>query len=871
MATRIAETKDTIVLENSFAEIIFSKKDSKVLSIKAKNNGKDIKGEDTYFFSLKNDADEDIAVTGVSLKGDIITVTSEKGSFDVKAEAFDTYFTFEVISPFPDGVFKGILAHLKYDYDKKDKSAVGAAGISMTIWANPVFYPEPCLETRCEVYHHLGDVDAKYGLLIAPLSEHKSLLKTMFLTIDKTKGIVSSTGGVFTEDYRPNFTNYTIQYNSTREFIDNNVEYYKKIGVDQIDFHPAGNHRNGDYKPTKYPTHKEFKENVSDVLAANGIATGLHTYSNFIGYNCDALLADPKWQKDLMIIKTFTLAEDLTDESEYLVFEEGDYPLPAEQKDRKKETPFLLIGEELVEFERTEKGLKITRRGSVGTKKVLHKKGESVRHVAGWYGVTPILGSKLFYEIARLIAKAYNDGGFKMIYLDALDGMFHIVDRKSDYWFYCTAFVHEVLKNCHDDPILEGADFSPAWYAGRGRCGAWDTPNRAYKRFVTSHSSGSEGIRNRYLTSTLGWYNFYPTEDTYPGNEQIKYQHTDDIEYMGKLAIINDASNVINGSKDTYNRYAGLRRNIAVYKKYDDLRKKQYFSEEYREKMKASKWELQLREKRGGKFTFVEKDYQLRKLYDLSDEERNTPEFKNPFGAQVPFVRIEALLSTDKKNGMVMMKMSERFDVTEHKLTVDYGTPLNFQKNLAKVVRIKGNGVEGSKIGVKLKTEDSYMLYVIDTDFEDWREFYLIEQDTGERLDHNFENGVSPYAYGRTPFAQEKITGIEILTEGDVTGVRMTDIIAYEHLYDVLKNPTIRIRDTYIMFECELKSTDFIEFDGKTAKVVDRYGNEKEIWFKSENFKAPRGRFDATLEVKSLNRLVPRAELTLGFTGKEIK
>jgi hypothetical protein len=73
-----------------------------------------------------------------------------------------------------------------------------------------------------------------------------------------------------------------------------------------------------------------------------------------------------------------------------------------------------------------------------------------------------------------------------------------------------------------------------------------------------------------------------------------------------------------------------------------------------------------------------------------------------------------------------------------------------------------------------------------------------------------------------------------------------------------------------VMFECELKSSDFIEFDGKTAKVIDRYANEMPIWFSGE-IKAPRGKFKAELTARALNRGTPRAQLTIGFTGKEIK
>ena len=98
----------------------------------------------------------------------------------------------------------------------------------------------------------------------------------------------------------------------------------------------------------------------------------------------------------------------------------------------------------------------------------------------------------------------------------------------------------------------------------------------------------------------------------------------------------------------------------------------------------------------------------------------------------------------------------------------------------------------------------------------------------------------------------------------------MSSIIAYEHTHELLKNPTVKIGNMAVMFECELQSGDFIEFDGKRAVVIDRFANEKPIWFTS-NLKAPRGKFKAELTARALNRGVARAQLTFGFTGKEIK
>jgi len=337
-----------------------------------------------------------------------------------------------------------------------------------------------------------------------------------------------------------------------------------------------------------------------------------------------------------------------------------------------------------------------------------------------------------------------------------------------------------------------------------------------------------------------------------------------------------DFSTVFNGDGDSaFERYAGTKRNVAIYKKYDDLRKAQYFSEDYRQKLIDGPYEYHLREKRGGKWTFVEKDYQFAKLFDLKDSARNVGHFKNPFGAQVPFVRIEAMHSTLYQNPMVMMKLDENADLNTQKLSVRYGCEIDFSNNLAKVVKVKGNGIKGGKIAIKTRcatnSEIGYGEYIIDTDFEGWREFILIESDNGERRDHHFEEGLHRYNIYRSSLNNDRTTGVDIMTEGDMTGVRMSSIIAYEHIYEVLKNPTVKIGEGSVTFECELQSTDFIEFDGKTAKVIDRFGNERPIWFNAENFKAPRGKFKAELTARALNRTTPRAKLTLGFTGKEVK
>jgi len=222
---------------------------------------------------------------------------------------------------------------------------------------------------------------------------------------------------------------------------------------------------------------------------------------------------------------------------------------------------------------------------------------------------------------------------------------------------------------------------------------------------------------------------------------------------------------------------------------------------------------------------------------------------------------------------MVLLPLDENAELTGQKLDRQFDGEVDLSDKLAKCVRVLGNGKKGGAIAIKIRcdsdSERGYGEYIIDTDFDGWRDFILLEADNGERPDLPFDDKENFYAIYRSGLKNDRITRIEIETTGDVSGVCMTSVYACEHTYEVLKNPIVTIGDESILFECELMSTDLIEYDGKKAKVLDRYGNEKMIWCTGQ-LKVPSGHFTAELNAHALNRTTKRAQLTFGFTGKEI-
>lgn len=880
MAT-ISATNNSIILENKHVQLTISARDASVLQVLDKATGKELRGEQTALITLTDAEKNPIANTGVTLQGDVLTVETAVGSFCVKVEADEDYFTFTLVSALPEGAYQCLLGYVKYTYDYENKENTGACGIALTYWVDPEFFPDAkSLETRGTVYRHLRHEGGRFALIIAPIVLQKDIIKKACRTIDPNEGLVSEIGGAWGRDSRMNFGNYLIDFETSKEYIDKTLPFYETLGIDQVDFHQCElNFRQGDFKFERYDSAEEFKKNVTDVLENIGIQSGLHTYSFYIRYDCDGILADLKWQKDLSVLETFTLAQDISADADFLPTTESTECVTTDYGFQSRTTPFVLVGEEIIKFKNAPDGFIVAERGWAGTKAVAHKAGETIKHIDGYYRViAPVPGSELFLQVARNTAKAFNEGGFSMIYLDALDGI-RMHCTPDEVYYYAAMFICEIMKYCNKTPLIEYSFFKPAFWAARGRVGAYDYPHRGYKDFFRYHAKDNYNYIDRYSAPTMGWHNFFPFIEQHPGNEHAKYHFADEIHFLGSLAVMHDFSMVHTTTIPEFmDKYAGLRRNVAIYRKYDDLRKAGYFSQEIRNKLIDGKWEYHLKEKENGEYVFEEKDFQKAKLHELTDSARNTAVFTNPFGAQVPFIRIEALLSTAGNGAMELMHFDEDKDLTEQPLVKDYEGTIDLNEKLAKKIRVLGNGKAGSAIGIRhrltsVKSSRGYMLYVIDTDFEGWREFTLVETDVSDRMELGFDADIANgglYPCYRSEMANRIFSQTDVLTHGDVSGVRMSSIVAYDHTYEILKNPTVKIGDTQIQFICELLSTDYIEFDGKTAKVIDRYGNEKEIFYES-NIVAPAGEFTAQLVSKSLNGNAARAQITFGFTGEEVK
>jgi len=879
MKTQIKDGKSSFILENEFVAIEVSKKDSKILSVKDAE-GVDIKGDaDAYFFEFLDEEKNSVAtVSKVTLEGSIARAEGDFGSVEMSLEAFPDHFIFEIVkADIFDNVRYFNFANVKFEYDTEDDNALRAVDVAMTVNTNPVTYPDGLKKLISgQAMAHLGGyVGAKLGAAIVPKPALRDTLKVICEKIDPEKGIVSKIAGPWALDYKPNFGDYIILGNADPEVVNKNLDTYKEIDIDQLDFHQGvDSFRQGDFKFMKGESMQEFREKVSDKLKERGMMAGLHTYSYYITFRCQELLSNPETLKQLDREEEFTLAKDLSPEDTFIQSVEPTDGLSTVYGFFARNLPYCLIDNEIIQYRNHPHGFTVVQRGVAGTKAVEHKKGATIYHLIGCFHLfCPKPGSQLFKDIGRYTAKAYNEGGFDMVYLDALDGIGRHC-KGDEAWYYCAQFIHEIVKNCDHPPIIEYSTMYPSIWAARARSGAWDHPTRAFRKFNFAHHKNHSAFARRHYTATLGWYNHYPVNESYPGNFHTKYQHWDNMDYLGNLAVMYNYSMVYQNTNTQ--RYAALKRNLELFKKYNTLRKSGYFKESYLEKLRRSKHEFKLIEKEGGKWSFVEKNYETKRLYDIADSERGVAKLENPFKEQTPFIRLEHCMSTLGSDSMVLIPVDENKPLSEQLKAHEFGGEVNISSLLAMKVRVKGNGKKGL-IGIKTKFATNgngfgYGLYLIDTDFKGWRDFVLYETDNGSRIEeHNFEEDEHLWKIYRNPISTDRLVRIELHATGDIEGVQMSGVSACRPLYNVIKNPCVKIGDKKVMFECELMSTDFIEWDGETAKVIDRYGNEKTVWFDG-GVTVPKGKYKAEVSIaSSLNACPTNVILTVGTTGKEIK
>lgn len=918
----LLETDTTISIENKHVKIVINKTGGKVTSIVNKANNTEVlaSSSNPWFTYVTTYSGISFYPQNIEIKDNRLEVTYAnlvKAYFIIDVK--DNYFTIELDSELPFNVSRVYFGVLNVSNEfTEDEDSYRISAVAMNANTRSEYYPGgKSKATASFAAQKFGTIGAKLGITYSVYGgrvggEHRAYLKEIVDAIDESVGTTSKAGGAYALDNPDLVGDYIIPSSgisaSTAQSIADAMEEYD---INQVDIHQGSTFVQGDFNficakvsGETFTTAKQFYDRIGSVITSNGGQMGLHTYSSLVDARATTILSNPKWQQDLSYQKDYvlTLASDITassttfntneDASGLILVGEtgggGTSTMPWSGPN----TNYFLIDEEIFRVTSVSKtGLVIASRGQCGTTKAAHKAGAEIRHLYAHYGMfQPTPGSDLFYHIADLTAKAYNEGGFEMIYLDGLESFSRaaFIDTE-DSWYYYSTFIQRVVSGCEIDPIIEGSNILTSFWTSRGRAGAVDNATRQYKKYNYNHAVYNiNNYFNYFYQSTLGWFNYGPDVSQAYKNTLRKTLFVDDIDHMGALGIAFDLSTVYNHQFTEFTSYPTIGKNSKYHSLYSRLRKGNYFSDNVKKTLQegylAGK-EYKVEEQSDGTWAFREMKYVKNRIFDMTDNTFVTGSDNNPYNSQTPYIRVEQRYSTLGANEKLVYAFDETTDITAGKRTF---TPISLTTGQAFKIKVTGNGKAGSAIlltlGSASTSEAGRLDFFIPTHFTGTREFILIDMDNADYDGYTF-SGVSiaqtNYEAYRNSFFYSSTNSVKVTLAGDCTGVKIDDLRACTPVNAPATNPSVTIGSNTITFKTTIRSGEYIEYYPELNKAYHHSynvlsagtnGNTKTI--KEISFTGavtvPAGDFAFTYNATGTTSAPLRAQVVLGLKSQNL-
>jgi len=769
------------------------------------------------------------------------------------------YFTIEVISVKGDQVQELVFVNLLLACQGTLEEPFAGCALALNLQTNVPEIPGPNNHLQAICYPRFGFAGAKVALIGCPQSELRAVMQEV---VTSAKDLPRSPiGGPWALEATINKGSYLFDYGDVSEKTVNDwIRLAKSLGMNQLDFHGGKSFRFGDCQPNPeiYPRGPASLKAVIDKLHAAGIVAGLHTYAFFMDKKCPWVtpVPDPRLGKDAR----FTLAEPLTAKATTV-------PVPEPTKDMSTITGFfvrnsatLQIDDELITYDSISKGEPYAftecLRGAYGTRITSHAKGTPVYHLKECFRLfTPDGDSTLLAEVAAKTAEIYNECGFDMIYLDALDGEDILAGRENG-WHYGSKFVFEVWKRLKKPALLEMSTFHHHLWFVRSRMGAWDHPRHSHKKFIDIHCVANEDNQRMFLPGNLGWWALSTwsepqSEPTFP----------DDIEYLCCKCLGTDTGLSLMGiDPDNISKIPALPRLAAIIKQYENLRQTNYFPESIKKKLRVPDDEFTLIQNSKGQSQFQPIRYTKHKVQGINDRS-NVWQTRNRFGRQPLQLRIEVLMSAgpyDAAENVTLADFSKDKNFPDRDAISGISTELHSSSEQVKVgsvsgcyrassTRSAGKGAWtkiGKKFSPTLDLSNHQALgvwiygdgkgevlnfqvrspkhlseaigehYVV-IDFSGWRYFELIEPEGERYADYSWPYGDN-YSIYRELVKYGSVESLSLwynnLPPNKTVTCYLSPVKALPTVKVKLINPAVTISDNTIIFPTEVESGCYLEF-----------------------------------------------------------
>ena len=879
----IHNTTEGIEFRNNKVSILISEK-AELLSFVELSTGRDIAVHTRQKIARATISGKNTQQANrITLSKDTIHLYFGENTIHCKVAANDQYFTVEVVGGDIGKIDFLVFLDLKLDYDYTASNPFLAAGVAMTLNTHPVHFPSgEAKEVIGQCYKKTGILGAKLAIVACRKNELRGVIQNVYWTVPKGELPISyNGGGPFALDNEANKYDCVLIYSTKPSNVPEWISFYSQYGIRQFEFMLAPTtFVQGDFSFPSYGSAAAFKEQITDPLLDEGIISTLHNYAYYLSYSSTELLSDPKWQQQLEFHGGMSLSGRLSAEATTISVTGDKSCMKSDYAHSKLLSPYLLIDNEIIKYQIGADGFVSCKRGQCGTKPATHKSGAKVRIIGGYYGhIAPQIGSELFYEIARRTAKAYNEGGFRGFYFDALSGLIvHLkyTHEESFLWYYGASFINEVLKYCDGSPdVLDISDMYCTLWPSRGRGITYDSPLRGYKNHIDDHIARNKSFMDRQYVTTLGWYDFYPTRDETPSGYSVKYMFFDDVDYVGVKSIAYDQTMTYNRlSQNNVDMIPALKRNLILFAQYSQLRQSGYFSRRIQEILREGRYEYKL-QRSNGILGFRQAVYCKEKIRNISQDYLVG---NNPFKRQKPFIRLEnSFTSCSNSSSIILLQGLEAIGLKESGITKDFSSPLDLSNHKAIRVTVKGNGSDSNDaICVRLGTSSgvAYADYVVRLNYEGWREIIVPGLDNGDYSELVFE-GLSDDVSKthQNTVDMSRVSYVKICQTSNAN-VSVRKVEAVSIVNNSLINPTIHSGRATVTFNDTIKSGEYIEYSvgEKEASVYDSIGNLRTISVKrTGRFRIPKGIFSIYVSgTPEVENAPSEVSLTVGLYGKFI-
>jgi len=812
------------------------------------------------FARVKQSGKEFNASEATITEGQITVCFGESGvSAVIEVTEREHYFVLEVLSVTGEQVEELVFIDLPLTLQGTPEESFSGCALALDLQTNVPELPRANSRLRAMCYPRFGFAGAKVAIIGCPQDELRQVMQEVVSNAEELPH--SSIGGPWALDAEISKGSYLFNLGDLSEDkVDDWIQLVQSLGVNQIDFHGGSSFRFGDCRPNPetYPRGLASLRAVTDKLHEAGIMSGLHTYAFFIDKSCPWVtpVPDPRLAKDA----TFTLAEHLTTDSNQVPVVESTQDMSAITGFFVRNSVTLQIDDELITYKDISKeppyAFTNCQRGAYGTKPAPHGKEAKVHHLKECFGLfVPDGDSTLLSEVAAKTAEAFNEGGFDMMYMDALDGE-DILGGSENGWHYGSKYVFEIWKNLQRPAAMEMSTFHHhLWYV-RSRLGAWDHPTRSHKRFIDIHCTANEDCRRMFLPGQLGWWAFKTWS-----NQQGEPTYADDIEYLCGKCLGTDTGLAIMGiNPDNVSDIPALPRLADIMKRYENLRHANYFPESVKAKLRVPGDEFKLIHTSDEEWKLRPIQYSKHKVEGINGWS-NIWKVHNKFGKQPLQLRIEALISAGHYNSPENVTLADFSDAgdfsnqdaeslisanlqpsstqvkigpvsgfytasntsgkqqgTWTKTGKTFSPPLDLSQQQGMGVWIHGDG-QREVLNFQVRSPEHLVSgigehYVI-VDFTGWRYFELIEPEGERYAEYSWPYG-SIYSIYRESINYSQVESLSLwynnLPPNKTVTCYLSPIRALPLVNAKLRNPSVTVGDKTIIFPIEIESGCYLEF-----------------------------------------------------------